>query len=154
MKTYSFMDVTGTYAGPGGTFPLGDGSGAAEEGVTIEMVDDKGTMTVGADGQVMHSLHAGKAATLTLRLLKTSPTNFLLAKAYNIETVSSALFGIGTIVIRNAVSGDIITARQVGFKKSTAVNYAKDGGIQEWQFNCGKVDTILGIGSPEAADET
>lgn len=29
-------------------------------------------MTVGADGEVMHSLHAGKSGTITVTLLKTS----------------------------------------------------------------------------------
>ncbi len=32
-------------------------------------------MTVGADGEVMHSLHAGKSGTITVTLLKTSPVN-------------------------------------------------------------------------------
>ena len=152
MWTYSFKDVTAVYAGPGGTFQLGDGSGASEEGLTIDFIDDKGAMTIGAGGEVMHSLHAGKAATLTVRLLKTSPTNFLLSRAYNIETASSALFGVGTLVIRNPVTGDIITCRQVGFKKQPPITYAKDGGSNEWVFNCGLVDQILGIGAPEIAN--
>lgn len=148
MPTYSFLDVSGTYNGPGGSFPLGNESAAAEEGITIDFNEDKGSMTIGADGSVMHSLHAGKGATLTLRLLKTSPTNHLLSKAYNIETVSSALFGVGTIVIRNAQSGDVVTCRQVGFKKHPPANYAKDGGTNEWTFNCGQVNQVLGAGQP------
>ncbi len=35
----------------------------------------KNTMTIGADGEVMHSLHADKSGTVTVNLLKTSPTN-------------------------------------------------------------------------------
>jgi hypothetical protein len=36
------------------------------------MTEAKNTMTVGADGEVMHSLHAGKSGTITVTLLKTS----------------------------------------------------------------------------------
>lgn len=149
MATYAFQDVSGTYIGPGGTFQLGHESGAAEEGLTIDYVEDKGTMTIGADGSVMHSLHAGKGATLTLRLLKTSPVNHQLSLAYNIETASSAAYGIGTIVVRNPFSGDVITCRQVGFKKAPPANYAKDGGTNEWTFNCGKVDMLYGNGASQ-----
>ncbi|MBU9403923.1 DUF3277 family protein, partial [Burkholderia multivorans] len=61
MATYSFQDVTATIVGPGGAFSLGYGSANAEEGITIAQAGDKNTMTVGADGEVMHSLHADKS---------------------------------------------------------------------------------------------
>jgi hypothetical protein len=69
------MDVTATLAGPTGDIDLGYGSANAEEGITVTMTEAKNTMTIGADGEVMHSLHAGKAGTITVTLLKTSPVN-------------------------------------------------------------------------------
>ena len=42
------------------------------------MVDDKSAMTIGADGQGMHSLSGSRAATVTCRFLKTSPVNDLI----------------------------------------------------------------------------
>lgn len=47
-------------------------------------------MTVGADGEVMHSLHAGKSGTITVTLLKTSPVNKKLSLMYNAQSQSSA----------------------------------------------------------------
>jgi hypothetical protein len=143
---YSFLDTQVTFLSPGGTFLLGSGSGAAEEGLTLSMLEDKNTMTIGADGSVMHSLHAGKGATLTVRLLKTSPTNNQLSLAYNIQTASSAAHGLNIISIRNNVSGDSITLTQVAFKKLPELTYAKEGGIMEWTFDCGKVEYSLGGG--------
>lgn len=55
MGAYSFADVTASIDGPGGNFALT--GGAAEEGIKVEMAEDKNTMTAGADGEVMHSLH-------------------------------------------------------------------------------------------------
>lgn len=150
MASYSFLDVQATMVGPTGNFQLGSGAGNAEEGISISMIDDKGSLTVGADGSAMHSLHAGKAGTVTVRLLKTSPTNALLAAAYAAQTASSALYGQNTILIRNPVSGDTISARQCGFRKLPDIGYAKVAGTQEWVFNAGQVDMLLGSGNPEA----
>ncbi|MDI8107039.1 PfkB family carbohydrate kinase, partial [Salmonella enterica subsp. enterica serovar Anatum] len=41
---------------------------------------------IGADGEVMHSLHADKSGTVTVNLLKTSPTNKKLSLAYNAQS--------------------------------------------------------------------
>ncbi|WP_270048254.1 phage protein [Enterobacter asburiae] len=84
-------------------------------------------MTIGADGEVMHSLHADKSGTVTVNLLKTSPTN---KKAVaGVQRAESVLRypGNNVIVIRNKVSGDIITARSVAFQKQPDNANAKAG---------------------------
>lgn len=118
MATYSFMDVTASLSGPTGEIDLGYGSASSEEGITVAMGGPKNTMTIGADGEVMHSLHADKSGTVTVNLLKTSPTNKKLSLAYNAQSQSSGTWGNNVIVIRNKVSGDIITARSVAFRNS------------------------------------
>ena len=148
MGVYSFLDVQAAINGPGGSFSLGNGSGAAEEGITVEMIDDKNTMVIGADGTGQHNLHAGKGGTITIRLLKTSPTNALMAELYNYQTQSSAYHGQNTISIRNPVSGDSITGQQCAFKKLPANGYAKDGAIMEWVLDSIRVDQKLGNGQP------
>ncbi|WP_285199455.1 phage protein, partial [Klebsiella pneumoniae] len=107
MATYSFIDVVATLVGPTGNIDLGYGAGAAEEGITIEMAGDKNTMMIGADGEGMHSLHADKSGTITVRLLKTSPTNAKLMAMYDDQTLDSGLHGQNVITVRNAKSGDI-----------------------------------------------
>ncbi len=111
------------------------------------MVEDKNSMVIGADGSVMHSLHAGKGCTVTIRLLKTSPVNYQLMSLFNYQTTSSANHGQNTISIRNPVRGDSITVSQAAFKKQPDLSYAKDGNTVEWGFD-GVSDTILGIGTP------
>ncbi|MGK0705309.1 DUF3277 family protein [Yokenella regensburgei] len=144
MPTYSFMDVTATLTGPTGSIELGYGSATSEEGITVAMGGAKNTMTEGADGEVMHSLHAGKTGTITVNLLKTSPTNKKLSLAYNAQSQSSATWGNNVIVIRNKVSGDTITARSVAFQKQPDNANAKDGNTMPWVFDAGKIDQLLG----------
>jgi len=147
VPTYSFMDVAATIVGVGGAFSLGYGSCNAEEGISIAMVEDKNTMTIGADGCVMHNLHAGNGGTVTVRFLKTSGTNAQLSIMLDLQRVSSALWGNNTIVISDPARGDQITCSQCAFKRWPNVNYAKDGGVQEWVFDAGRVDGVLGDGT-------
>lgn len=144
--TYSFLDVQASIAGPGGTFSLGSGAGAADEGISVAMKEDKNTMTIGADGSPMHSLHAGKGGTFKVRLLKTSPTNAKLSALYNLQTTSSGLHGQNVITISNNISGDTISGIQCAFKKQPDNNYAKEAGTLEWEFDVGIVDQSLGSG--------
>ncbi|EHK7194812.1 MULTISPECIES: DUF3277 family protein [Enterobacter cloacae complex] len=144
MATYSFLDVTASLTGPTGVIDLGQGSANSEEGITQTMGGNKNTMTIGADGEVMHSLHADKSGTITVTLLKTSPVNKKLSLAYNAQSQSSDTWGNNVIVIRNTASGDISTARSCAFQKQPDFNNAKEGGTVAWVFDCGKIDQLLG----------
>ncbi|HFE8496583.1 MULTISPECIES: phage structural protein [Raoultella] len=144
MGAYSFLDVSGTFAGPTGSIELGSGSANSEEGITVTMTEAKNTMTIGADGEVMHSLHGGKSGIITVTLMKTSPVNKKLSLMYNAQSQSSALWGNNVIVLRNKVSGDIVTARSVAFQKQPDWNNPKVAGTVSWVFDGGKIDELLG----------
>lgn len=144
MPSYSFKDVTATIVGPTGAFSLGYGSGTAEEGIDVVAAADKNTMTVGADGEVMHSLHADKSGQITVRLLKTSPQNQKLQAAYDAQAISGALWGKNIITVSNTASGDLHVGRECAFKKKPDMKYAKDGDIVSWVFDAGKIDSVLG----------
>jgi hypothetical protein len=141
---YSFVDVSATLVGPGGIVSLGSGAGVAEEGITIEQAEDKDTMTIGADGTPMHSLHAGKQGTVTVRLLKTSSSNALLQAMYDFQQLSSAAWGQNVLIISHTASGDTTSARSVAFRRSPTLTYAKDGAMNEWGFNAGLIDRVFG----------
>lgn len=151
MTTYSFKDVKASISGPGGAgIPLGDGAGASEEGITVSMTEEKTTSVVGADGALMHSLHAGNMGSMTVRLLKTSPVNAQLSQLYNAQQQSSALWGLNVIMITNPATGDVVTGTQMAFVKQPDLAYAKDGNNNEWEFR-GLVTQVLGSGQPVAA---
>ncbi len=144
MSAYSFLDITASLSGPTGSVELGSGSASSDEGIVVAMTEAKNTMTIGADGEVMHSLHGGKSGTITVTLLKTSPVNKKLSLMYNAQSLSSATWGNNVIVVRNKVSGDIGTARSVAFQKQPDWNNPKVAGTVAWVFDCGKIDELLG----------
>jgi hypothetical protein len=144
MATYSFLDFNATLVGPGGSINIGSGSGVADEGITLTANKDINTMSVSADGFVINSLCADKSRTVTLRLLKLSPTNQMLQAMYDFQTSTSSNHGQNVITLTNAQMQDVVTCRQVAFKRAVPLTYAKDAGMNEWTFDAGVVDVTLG----------
>lgn len=143
VKTYSFLDVAATLVGPGGVISLGAGAANAEEGITIELTEPKNTMTIGADGSVIHSLHASRAGKVTVRLLKNSPTNSLLSQLYNFQEASSLNWGQNTISLGSIVAGDSYTCQKCAFTRQPTNTYGKEANILDWEFDSGQIDAIL-----------
>lgn len=144
MPTYGFQNCSATIIGPGGVFQLGYGAGVSDEGITIDFAEDRNTMVVGADGSVMHSLHAAKHGNVTVRLLKTSPTNHMLSVMAALQFTMTALHGINIISVTDHASGDTILCRACAFKKPPALTFGKDAGTHEWAFHAGMIDEMLG----------
>jgi hypothetical protein len=144
---YSFLNVSATISGPGAAgLNLGAGAANSEEGITIEAVEDKNVMTIGADGQGQHSLIASDACKVTVRLLKTSPVNAALMQLYELQSASSALWGQNVITIVDNGRGDLTTVQAAAFNKKPTITYAKEGGMNEWIFDAIKATTVLGAG--------
>lgn len=143
---YSFLNVNATIAGPGGILNLAAGAAVAEEGITIEAVEDKNVMTIGADGKGQHSLVASDACTITVRLLKTSPLNAALMLMYNLQSASSALWGQNVFTIVDSGRNDYNVIQAAAFKKKPSITYAKEAGLMEWVFDGIAANSILGSG--------
>ncbi len=143
-NSYSFKDVKAAISGPGGVITLGDGSGAAEEGITIEPTGEIDTMQIGADGKGQHSLSSDKSGRLTVRVLKTSPVNALLAAMLAFQRSGSSTWGQNTISLVDLARGDIVTCQQCAFASWPSLTYAKEAGTNEWVFNSIIIDPTLG----------
>lgn len=147
MATYSFLNVGCSIAGPGGVVDLASGASAAEEGITIEPIEPKNVMQVGADGQGQHSLIASDAAKVTVRLLKTSPKNALLMAMYNIQSASASLWGQNVITTVDSGRNDLIVSQACAFNTVPTLNYQKEAGVNEWVWDSIKTNRILGTGA-------
>jgi hypothetical protein len=143
---YSFEDVQATITGPGGTISLGAGSANAQEGISVEFIDDKDGMLMGADGKGVHSLRASNAARILVRLLKTSPVNAALTTMYNYQRQSSLYWGQNIVTVTNPITGDDYHATEVAYQRHPSVTWAQDANYNEWAFNAIKCDPVLGVG--------
>lgn len=144
MSTYSFLDTAATLTCPDATIDLGYGAGVAKEGITFAPTGDKNTMTIGADGEGMHVLHADNSGVITVRLLKTSPTNAKLMNLYNLQKANTKKWGKNTITHNHSGSGDNGTAALCAFKKVPNLEYADAAGLVEWTFDTIKMNAKLG----------
>jgi hypothetical protein len=143
-SVYSFLDCNLTLVSiGGGIIDLGAGNGSSQEGITIERSNDKATMTIGADGSGMHNLMGDKSGKITVRLLKTSPTNKKLSIVYNATTLSSAIYGQDVMTFVNTHTGETHTATGGGIAKFPNSNNANEGGVQEWVWNFIEIDSLL-----------
>jgi len=149
LGAYSFTDVVASVTGPGIATSIGASSGPTEEGISVEPKEDRNTMTFGADGSAMQTLHAAAPGRATIRLLKTSPINAVLSAAFAFQSASSANWGQNTVVITDVQRGDVITLSQAAFVRNTAPTYDKAGKFNEWMFE-GVLDELLGIGLASA----
>lgn len=142
--TWSFLDVTATLTGPTGIIDMGYGAATAKEGITISMAQDRDSLTVGADGEYMHSLRADKSGTAVVRCLYNSDLNSKLQAMYEAQSLSSSLWGQNSITVRNKGNQDIVVCRGVAFTRQPDKVFAEDGATVEWQFSCGKIDNLMG----------
>lgn len=150
MSTYSFLNVQASLVGPGGNVNLGAGAGVSEEGITISMTEDKGDTKTGAGGELMQTLRASNLGRMSVRLLKTSPTNAVLSAMYNLQRTNAGLWGQNVIRVADVQRGDVSIGTQMAFTKQPDIVYGKDGNMNEWTF-VGSIDEIdLGTGNPTA----
>ena len=156
MSAYSFLDVQASIVGPGinatiegtpGSEQVGSSAGVAKEGITVAYDEPKTTVTTGADGQIMTNLHATQTGKVTIRLLKTSPVNAILSKAYASQRSSAANWGQNTIVVTDVVRGDVAGGVQMAFEKFPDNTWSEDGNVIDWVF-IGLVNDNLGPGLP------
>ena len=101
-------------------------------------------MTIGADGEGMHSLKADKSGTVIVRLLATSDRNALLQSMYDAQALAASSWGANVIVIRNKGNSETTVCRGCAFQRQPDRTYGVEGGTVEWVFDCIKIDTITG----------
>ena len=141
--SYSFLDVNCSITGPNISADLSN-PGYAGEGITITMLEEKDTMTIGAGGAGMHALRGSKAGRIRLSLLKTGPGNAMLNQAYNLDSISAANWGQNQITINNPFTGDNPTCLFCAFVKEPDLVYNEAGGVMVWEFNSTNIDRITG----------
>lgn len=146
LTVYSFIDVVATITGPNGTISLGNDAAPGEEGISVAFAEDQATMTIGADGNGMHSLHAGQSGMVTVRMLKSSPTNALLQQMYAADRSHPSLTGQNTITISWIGGGDVTVAQSCAFRKFPDNVYGKDAALLEWSWNAIRIAPLLGQG--------
>lgn len=148
-NTYSFASVNAVVAdaASGISVQIANGAGVSGEGITVAMNEEKATMSIGADGTPMHSVHKSKGGRIVVRIQKTSPTHAIIDQIYRYTAnAGGANYGQITITLNDLARGDVIVGSQCGIAKRPDLSYAVEGGAMEWVFNVGILEWVLGSG--------
>lgn len=109
-----------------------------DDAVTIEPLEDTGTMLVGADGSSIFSQSANEGATITLRLQHTSPTHRLLHQRYarqRARGVRVVGFPVNVIDVDSNEGG---SADQVFIQRAPTDSKGTNAGVREWVLVTGQ----------------
>lgn len=148
MSAYSFLNVQASIVGPNINAQIGSSAGSAKEGISVTFDEAKGTVTTGADGAIMSSLHASMTGTIVIRLLKTSALNAVLNQAFNFQRQTAGNWAQNTIRVVDKIRGDVASGAQMQFDKHPDNAWSEDGNILAWEFK-GVVRETLGVGLPD-----
>lgn len=132
-KTYSFEDVTCSFAHPGVGAASSTGAGLGT--IAIAMANDKSAHDVAADGTVMITKIAGKNGTIAITMQQTSELHKYLLRWYNfIEVSNSSEFAKMTLTIKSSNLGDTTICTGVTPQKLAERPYQAQGQHITWNL--------------------
>jgi hypothetical protein len=125
-----------------GGFPL---SGFADgEFVTIEEDSNAFNDVVGTDGQVTRSKSNDRRATVTVKLMQSSPSNGVLSSLHQTDKNSPNGAGIATLEIKDKSGTSLHRAREAWIQKSPDVSYDREPTSREWPIRCASLQNFVG----------
>ena len=131
--TYSFADVTVTFAHPAIGQYVANGQGIGS--ITTTMTTERTSHEVAADGSVMISKIKGRNGSHAIAVQQTSDLNKWLLKLYNyLETAPTDQWAGIAIVVRSPQMHDLITSTGVSFQKLPDRPYQAQGQQITWQL--------------------
>lgn len=111
----------------GGNIITGFADGDA---ISIEYDEDHWSLTVGADGEGVRSKSNNLAATITIRLLQSSPANEILQNFWNADKIADN--GVFPLMIKDNSGNSVHVAAQAWVQKQAPAKYAKEAAEREW----------------------
>jgi hypothetical protein len=143
---YSLSDISASFKGNGGSFPIGGESSLADEGVKITQVNPANVMKSGTGKSFVHSRVVSSSATVTFEFLKNSAVHSQFATVYNLQLLTGLGWGENIITLDSKSSGDSWTFVGVAFQKRPDVSYTKEAENIIWTFDVGSCEGLLGSG--------
>lgn len=136
--TYSFEDVTGSFAHP--SVGAASTTGAGVGSITIAMAGDKTAHDKASDGNVMISKLAGKNGTISVTVQQTSELHKYLLKWYNyIDSASASEFALMNLTIKSNILGDSTVCTGVSPQKLADRPYEAQGQMITWPLMAAEI---------------
>jgi len=114
---------------------------------TIERDSDAFQDVVGTDGEVTRSKSNDGRATITIRLMQSSPTNTLLSALHNSDKNAPGGVGVGPFYMQdlsNLVGGTLLVAEKCWIAKAPDSSWDRTPTEREWKIRVAKLDGLDG----------
>lgn len=109
-----------------------------DDAISIAPLADKGTMLIGADGSAMFSVSANKGATITLRLMHTSPTHRLLMQKLKRQQALASPATAFPVTAYDTSSGEGGTADKCFIMTAPTDTKGTNATVREWVLVTGE----------------
>jgi len=126
-SAYSMVNVSATVDGQQ-VHGLWDG----DDAIVVTPGADKGTGLIGADGSGIWSVSADKSATISIKLMHTSPTHRLLAEKLKRQQARGGAASTFPFMFIDTVSGEGGTADRCYIMTAPADSKGKSATVREW----------------------
>jgi len=125
----------------GGADIEGFASGAI---VTIEQLTDDYLEVVGTTGEVVRSRSNDRRATVTIRLMQTSPSNDILSAISNADLNAPNGVGVTSLYIRDMNGRALYSAASCWIARPPQVTFDQTAQPREWLVRCAELVRLDG----------
>ena len=104
--------------------------------------EDAFNQVVGAQGDVVDVRNRNRSGLVTFTILDASPSNdFLTALALSDELTGLA---VGALMIKDLNGTTLVKCANARIKKFPDIEFAADGGINDWVIQCAELEFFVG----------
>ena len=108
----------------------------------VERESDAFSDVVGTDGEVTRSKTNDNRATVTIRLMQSSPINALLSALHNSDKNSPGGVGVGPFELFDASGGTTLVAEKCWIAKEPDSSWDRTATEREWMIRCARLDQV------------
>jgi hypothetical protein len=112
-------------------------SGFADgEFVTVEFESPAFEDVAGTDGEVTRSKSNDGRATITVKLMQSSPVNDLLSTLHNLDKSTPGGVGVGPFMLRDAQGTTLLVAEKAWIQKAPDGSWDRTAKERAWVIRC------------------
>lgn len=132
-SAYGYVNTANTVDGQ-----LIQGLWDGDDAISITPMTDKGTMMVGADGSALFSVSANKGATISIKLMHTSPTHRLLMQKLKRQQALASPAVAFPVTAYDTASGEGGTADKCFIQSAPVDTKGINATVREWTLVTGE----------------
>ncbi|EYR81385.1 phage protein [Shinella sp. DD12] len=132
-SAYGYVNTANTVDGQ-----LIQGLWDGDDAISIAPLGDKGTMLIGADGSALFSVSANRGATITLRLMHTSPTHRLLTQKLKRQQALASSVAAFPVTAFDTSSGEGGTGDKCFIQSAPTDSKGTNATVREWVLVTGE----------------